>query len=61
MSTPEQLAAGYIGQVRDQTPNSTYTVAGQVGRTANADDPPNEAAAERVRAAWAPLSQRTPT
>lgn len=46
---------GYAGETRDPVPNEAYTVAGQVGATAQVDDPPDAAAAERVRVAWAPL------
>lgn len=39
---------GYWGQVPDQEPNHSYTVAGVTGDTAKADDKGSQAAKERV-------------
>lgn len=36
----EGLDHGYWGYVPDETPNEAYTVTGQVGATAKADDTP---------------------
>lgn len=48
VSREEVHEHGYWGQVPDQEPNSSYTVAGVTGGTAKAGDKPSDAAKGRA-------------